>query len=99
VNVVNTATVVPSTWKKQSKKQSTVATTKLFPVISLEPTRSTEPLPKQKGGISKESASTLTPRRSSYLWQFPDLSGHLLMGEDLDEVQDAVLELKKERSS
>lgn len=100
VTVVNTATVLPSTWKKQSQKQSAVATTKLFPITPLKPSPSTEPkLPEEKVDISEESTSTHAPKRSSYLWQFPELSGHSLMGEDLDEVHDAVLELRKERSS
>jgi hypothetical protein len=90
VTVANTATVASPTRKKQIKKQLTVATTKLFPVTSSYPVRSTEPpLPKPRGG-------TLRSNRSSYLWQFPELSGHSLMGEDLDEVQGAVLDLQKE---
>lgn len=97
MTVVNTATQT-STWKKQSKKQATAAVTKLFPVTSLETSGSTKPEAKGKGKVSEENARTPTSRRSSYLWQFPDLSGYSLMGEDSDKVQDAVLELKKERS-
>jgi hypothetical protein len=100
VTAVHTATVPSSTRKKQIKKQSTIATTKLFPVTSAKPSRSTEPpRTKLKGGISKESSWTLMPNRSSYLWQFPDLSGDSLKDEDLDEVHGAVFELKKERTS
>jgi hypothetical protein len=100
VTVVNTSTVPSSTWKKQIKKQSTIATTKLFPVTSAKPSRSTEPpQPKPRGGTFKESARTLRPNRSSYLWQFPDLSGDSLEDEELDEVRGAVLELKKEKTS
>lgn len=100
MTAVHTATVPSPTRKKQIKKQSTIATTKLFPVTSAKPSRSTEqPRTKSKTGISKESAWNLRPDRSSYLWQFPDLSGDSLKDEDLDEVHGAVLELKKEKTS
>jgi hypothetical protein len=100
VTAVNTVTVSSSTRKKQLKKQSTIATTKLFPVTSSKPSRSTEPpQTKPRGGISKESAWTHRPDKSSYLWQFPDLSGDLLKDEDLYEIHGAVLELKKEKTS
>jgi hypothetical protein len=100
VTAVQTATVPSTTWKKQIKKQTMIATTKLFPVTSVKPSRSSEaPQTKSRGGISKESARTLRPNRSSYLWQFPDLSGDSLQDEDLDEVHGAVLELKKEKTS
>jgi hypothetical protein len=100
VTAVHTATVPPSTWKKQVKKQTMIATTKLFPVTSAKPSRSSEPpQTKPRGGVSKESARTVMPNRSSYFWQFPDLSGDSLKDEDLDEVHGALLELKKEKTS
>lgn len=97
---MSTATVPSPTSKKQTKKQSSVVTTKLFPVTSVKPGRSTEVLqPKVKEGFSKDSVRTLRPNISSYLWQFPDLSGHSIADEDLDEVQSAALELRKEKTS
>jgi hypothetical protein len=100
VTAVSTATVPTSTRKKQIKKPSTITTTKLFAVTSSKSSLSTEPpQTKPKGGISKESAWTHRPNKSSYLWQFPDLSEDLLKDEDLYEIHGAVLELKKEKTS
>jgi hypothetical protein len=100
VTVVITATVPSPTRKKQTKKQSSVATTRLFPVTSVKPGRSTEFLqPKLKEGFSKDSARTVRPSTSSYLLQFPDLSGHPITDEYLDEVQSAVIELQKQDAS
>ncbi|XP_069674648.1 mucin-2-like [Periplaneta americana] len=100
VTVVNTATVLPPTWKKQNKKQSTVATTKLFPVTTTKAPRSTlVPLPRPRGGVSRANLRNLRPNRGSYKWQFPELTGESINDEDVAAVEDAVLELKKERSS
>jgi hypothetical protein len=100
VTAVNSVTVPSSTWKKQITKESAVATTKLFPVTSSKPSRSTEPpQTKTRGGISKESAWTVRSNKSSYLWQFPELSEDALKEEEVREIQGAVLELKKEKSS
>jgi len=97
VTVVSTATVPSTTRKKQTKKESSTATTKLFPVTSVKPGRSTELLqPKLKEVFSKDSARTLRANTSSYLWQFPDLSGYSIADEYLHEVQGAALELQKE---
>jgi hypothetical protein len=69
-------------------------------VTSVKPGRSTELLqPKLKEGFSEDSARTLRPNTSSYLLQFPDLSGHPVTDEYLDEVQGAALELQKEDTS
>jgi hypothetical protein len=69
-------------------------------VTSVKPARSTEFLqPKLKEGFSKDSVRTVSPNTSSYLLQFPDLSGHPITGEYLDEVQRAVIELQKEDAS
>jgi len=85
------------TRKKQAKKESSASTTKLFPVTSVKPGRSTELLqPKLKEVFSKDSARTLWATTSSYLRQFPDLSGYPITDEYLDEVQGAALELRKE---
>jgi hypothetical protein len=97
VTVVSTATVPSPTRKKQTKKESSAVTTKLFPVTSVKPGRSTELLqPKLKEVFSKDSARTLRVNTSSYLRQFPDLSGYPFNDEYLDEVQGAALELQKE---
>lgn len=97
VTVVSTATVPSPTRKKQTKKESSAATTKLFPVTSVKPGRSTELLqPKLKEVFSKDSARNLWATTSSYLRQFPDLSGYPIADEYLDEVQRAALELQKE---
>jgi len=97
VTVVSTATVPSTTRKKQTKKESSTATTKLFPVTSVKPGRSTELLqPKLKEVFSKDSARTLRANTSSYLWQFPDLSEYSIADEYLHEVQGAALELQKE---
>jgi len=89
---------VPSlTRKKQTKKESSAATTKLFPVTSVKPGLSTELLqPRLKEVLSKDSDRTLWSATSSYLRQFPDLSGYPITEEYLDEVQGAALELRKE---
>ena len=97
VTVVSTATEPSSTRKKQTKKESSAATTKLFLVTSVKPGRSTELLqPRLKEAFSKDSARTLWATTSSYLRQFPDLSGYPIADEYLDDVQGAALELQKE---
>jgi hypothetical protein len=97
VTVVSTATVPSPTWKKQTKKESSAATTKLYPVTSVKPGRLTELLqPKLKEVFSKDSVRTLRANTSSYLRQFPDLSGYPTTDEYLDEVKGAALELQKE---
>jgi hypothetical protein len=94
---VSTATVPPPTRKKQTKKESSAASTKLFPVTSVKPGRSTELLqPILKEIFSKDSARTLRANTSSYIRQFPDLSGYPITDEYLDEVQGAALELQKQ---
>lgn len=66
-------------------------------MTSVKPGRSTELLQhKLKEVFSKDSARTLRANTSSYLQQFPDLSGYPITDDYLDEIQGAALELQKE---
>ncbi|PSN41439.1 hypothetical protein C0J52_14541 [Blattella germanica] len=86
VTVVHSATVATPVRKRpNTKKQTTVTTTKLFPVTSARP--------QPRGGIRKER-----PNRGSYAWQFPELADQVLSKEDEEAVKDAVVELQKNKT-
>ncbi|KAJ9587662.1 hypothetical protein L9F63_018914 [Diploptera punctata] len=84
VTVASSATPTTPIRMKETKKQSTVATTKLFPVTTSRP--------QPRGGFSRK----LRPDRDSYVWQFPELSVQPLQKDVAEAVKETVVELKKE---